>query len=128
MLISPHSASTVAAENGLITDLFIDNLRRWLAGPPLRNVYDRTAGYCQTGPTKGRERMAMTEARLPGRGGRRGRWAQRRTSPAGSGTRGRRSSRWPTSTPAALAAAAAEFAVPRTTPTTASCSTTRTST
>ena len=32
VIISPHSASTVAAENGLITDLFIDNLRRWLAG------------------------------------------------------------------------------------------------
>jgi phosphoglycerate dehydrogenase-like enzyme len=45
VLISPHSAATVAAENGLITDLFIDNLRRWTAGLPLRNVYDRTAGY-----------------------------------------------------------------------------------
>jgi phosphoglycerate dehydrogenase-like enzyme len=45
VLVSPHTASSVAAENGLITDLFIDNLRRWLAGTPLRNVYDRTAGY-----------------------------------------------------------------------------------
>ena len=45
MLISPHSASTVAAENALLTDLFIDNLGRWLAGAPLRNVYDRAAGY-----------------------------------------------------------------------------------
>jgi phosphoglycerate dehydrogenase-like enzyme len=45
VIISPHSAATVAAENGLITDLFIDNLRRWMAGRPLRNVYDRTAGY-----------------------------------------------------------------------------------
>ena len=45
VIISPHSASTVAAENGLITDLFTDNLRRWLAGQPLRNVYDRAAGY-----------------------------------------------------------------------------------
>jgi glyoxylate/hydroxypyruvate reductase len=45
VLISPHSASTVAAENRLLTDLFIDNLRRWLAGAPLRNVYDRAAGY-----------------------------------------------------------------------------------
>ncbi len=41
VLVSPHSASTVAAENRLLTDLFIDNLRRWLAGAPLRNVYDR---------------------------------------------------------------------------------------
>jgi phosphoglycerate dehydrogenase-like enzyme len=45
VLISPHSASTVEAENCLLTDLFIDNLRRWLAGAPLRNVYDRAAGY-----------------------------------------------------------------------------------
>jgi glyoxylate/hydroxypyruvate reductase A len=45
VLISPHSASTVAAENERLTDLFIDNLRRWLAGSELRNVYDRAAGY-----------------------------------------------------------------------------------
>jgi glyoxylate/hydroxypyruvate reductase A len=45
VLVSPHTASSVTAENGLITDLFIDNLQRWLAGAPLRNVYDRTAGY-----------------------------------------------------------------------------------
>jgi glyoxylate/hydroxypyruvate reductase len=45
VLVSPHTASSVAAENSLITDLFIENLRRWLAGTPLRNVYDRTAGY-----------------------------------------------------------------------------------
>jgi glyoxylate/hydroxypyruvate reductase len=45
VVISPHSASTVAAENELITGLFTDNLRRWLAGQPLRNVYDRAAGY-----------------------------------------------------------------------------------
>jgi glyoxylate/hydroxypyruvate reductase len=45
VIISPHSAATVAAENGLLTDLFIDNLHRWLAGRPLRNTYDRAAGY-----------------------------------------------------------------------------------
>jgi glyoxylate/hydroxypyruvate reductase len=45
VLISPHSASTVAAENELITDLFIDNLGRWLAGAPLRNVFDVSKGY-----------------------------------------------------------------------------------
>jgi glyoxylate/hydroxypyruvate reductase A len=45
VIISPHSAATVAAENGLITDLFMDNIRRWMAGRPLRNLYDRTAGY-----------------------------------------------------------------------------------
>jgi len=45
VIISPHSASTAAAENGLLTELFTDNLQRWLAGLPLRNVYDRAAGY-----------------------------------------------------------------------------------
>jgi len=45
VIISPHSASTVAAENHLLAELFTDNLQRWLAGRPLRNVYDRTAGY-----------------------------------------------------------------------------------
>jgi glyoxylate/hydroxypyruvate reductase A len=45
VVVSPHSASTVAAENRLLTGLFIDNLQRWLAGQPLRNVYDRAAGY-----------------------------------------------------------------------------------
>ena len=45
VIISPHSASTVADENRLITDLFTDNLRRWLNGEPLRNVFDRDAGY-----------------------------------------------------------------------------------
>ena len=45
VLISPHSASTVVAENELLTDLFIDNLGRWLAGAPLRNVFDTSKGY-----------------------------------------------------------------------------------
>src|SRR5258706_1285024 len=45
VIISPHSASTVPAENRLLTDLFIDNIRRWLAGEPLRNVFDTQAGY-----------------------------------------------------------------------------------
>lgn len=45
VIVSPHSAATVAAENRLLVDLFTDNLRRWLADEPLRNVYDRAAGY-----------------------------------------------------------------------------------
>ncbi len=45
VLVSPHSASTVSVENELITSLFIENLRRWLAGEPLRNTFDVTAGY-----------------------------------------------------------------------------------
>ena len=45
VLVSPHSASTVPDENRLLTDLFIDNLGRWLAAEPLRNVFDVRAGY-----------------------------------------------------------------------------------
>jgi glyoxylate/hydroxypyruvate reductase A len=45
VLVSPHSASTVATENDAIVDLFLDNLERFLAGRPLRNVYDRDRGY-----------------------------------------------------------------------------------
>jgi phosphoglycerate dehydrogenase-like enzyme len=45
VLVSPHSASTSDRENARITDLFCDNLRRWLAGEPLRNVLDPGAQY-----------------------------------------------------------------------------------
>jgi glyoxylate/hydroxypyruvate reductase A len=45
VLVSPHSASTAAAENALLTDLFLDNLHRYRAGQPLRNVYRRDLGY-----------------------------------------------------------------------------------
>nr|WP_246376279.1 D-2-hydroxyacid dehydrogenase [Conyzicola lurida] len=45
VIVSPHSASTVDAENGLITDIFVDNLRRYLDGAELAHVYERTAGY-----------------------------------------------------------------------------------
>jgi phosphoglycerate dehydrogenase-like enzyme len=45
VLISPHSASTVEGENGLIADIFIDNLRRFLDGLPMRNVFVAARGY-----------------------------------------------------------------------------------
>ena len=45
VLVSPHRASVVEAENGLIVELFVDNLRRYLAGEPLRNVYDAAREY-----------------------------------------------------------------------------------
>jgi len=45
VIISPHSASTAALENQLLTELFIDNLRRWLDGRTLRNLYRRADGY-----------------------------------------------------------------------------------
>jgi glyoxylate/hydroxypyruvate reductase A len=40
VLVSPHSASTVAGENDRIVDLFCENLHAYLAGRPLRNVLD----------------------------------------------------------------------------------------
>ena len=45
VLVSPHSASTSDRENGRITDLFCENLRRWRAGEPLKNVLDLDALY-----------------------------------------------------------------------------------
>ena len=38
VLISPHSASTSDRENLRITELFVDNLQRYLSGQQLRNV------------------------------------------------------------------------------------------
>jgi glyoxylate/hydroxypyruvate reductase A len=40
VLVSPHSASTSDRENARLTDLFCENLRRFLGGEPLRNVLD----------------------------------------------------------------------------------------
>jgi phosphoglycerate dehydrogenase-like enzyme len=40
VLVSPHSAAAVDTENARIVELFADNLRRYLAGEPLRNVVD----------------------------------------------------------------------------------------
>jgi glyoxylate/hydroxypyruvate reductase A len=45
VLISPHSASTVDAENRRIVDVFLANLQRYLDGLPLINRFDRTRGY-----------------------------------------------------------------------------------
>jgi phosphoglycerate dehydrogenase-like enzyme len=45
VIVSPHSASTIAEENEVLVELFIDNLARYLDGRPRRNVYDREAGY-----------------------------------------------------------------------------------
>jgi phosphoglycerate dehydrogenase-like enzyme len=45
VLVSPHSASTVAAENERIVALFCENLHRYLAGRPLLNVLDKELLY-----------------------------------------------------------------------------------
>lgn len=45
VLISPHSGSTSDKENARLTDLFCDNLRRFLNGEKLRNVLDPERMY-----------------------------------------------------------------------------------
>jgi len=45
VLVSPHSASTSNCENERLTDLFCDNIRRFLDGQPLRNVLDPALFY-----------------------------------------------------------------------------------
>lgn len=45
VLLSPHSASTVAGENAALADLFCENLRRYRRGEPLLNVFDRDRLY-----------------------------------------------------------------------------------
>jgi phosphoglycerate dehydrogenase-like enzyme len=45
VLVSPHSASTSDRENGRITDLFCENLRRFLAGEELLNRLDTEKLY-----------------------------------------------------------------------------------
>jgi len=45
VLVSPHSGSTSDRENARLTDLFCENLRRFLAGESLLNVLDIQALY-----------------------------------------------------------------------------------
>jgi glyoxylate/hydroxypyruvate reductase len=45
VLISPHSASTLATENRVLVDLFLRNLALFQAGKPLINRYDPVRGY-----------------------------------------------------------------------------------
>jgi phosphoglycerate dehydrogenase-like enzyme len=45
VFVSPHSASTVAAENGRIVGLFRENIRRYLDGRPLLNLLDKELLY-----------------------------------------------------------------------------------
>jgi phosphoglycerate dehydrogenase-like enzyme len=45
VIVSPHSASTVAAENRRIVDIFLDNLGRFLDGRHMRNRFELERGY-----------------------------------------------------------------------------------
>ncbi len=42
VIVSPHSASTVAAENSRLVDLFVENLRRYFDRQPLLNQFDHS--------------------------------------------------------------------------------------
>lgn len=45
VIVFPHSASTSTLENERLVDLFGDNLRRFMAGTPLRNVFEPERHY-----------------------------------------------------------------------------------
>jgi phosphoglycerate dehydrogenase-like enzyme len=45
VIVCAHSASTAYRENERITDLFCQNLRRYLDGEPLLNVFDHALGF-----------------------------------------------------------------------------------
>lgn len=45
VIISPHSASTVDMENTRLTEIFCDNLVRYINGEPMRNLLDKKSLY-----------------------------------------------------------------------------------
>ena len=45
VIIGPHSASTVEEENEKLTDIFVDNLQRYIEGRPFRNLLDKKVLY-----------------------------------------------------------------------------------
>ena len=45
LMISPHSSPSQDRYFDMVFDLFLENLRRYVAGTPLRNVIDLAKGY-----------------------------------------------------------------------------------
>src|SRR3989442_5558693 len=45
VIVSPHVSGFLASYDDRCTDLFAENLRRYLAGAPLLNLVDRAHGY-----------------------------------------------------------------------------------
>ena len=45
VIVTPHNGATTAATARRGVDIFVDNLRRFTTGAPLRNVVDKSAGY-----------------------------------------------------------------------------------
>ena len=48
VLVSPHMSGDVTGWRDELAEVFLDNLRRWCAGEPLRNIVDKTVGYVPT--------------------------------------------------------------------------------
>jgi phosphoglycerate dehydrogenase-like enzyme len=49
VIVSPHMSGDVVGWREELVELFTDNLARYRAGEPLRNVVDKTLGYVSTG-------------------------------------------------------------------------------
>lgn len=45
LIVSPHMSGDVKGSDALLISQFLDNLRRFLGGEPLRNVVDKSQGY-----------------------------------------------------------------------------------
>ena len=45
LVITPHIAGNTSGYTSLVVDLFSENIRRYLAGEDLLNVYDPEKGY-----------------------------------------------------------------------------------
>ncbi len=45
VIVTPHNGATTPATAQRSVEIFIDNLQRYVAGQPLRNIVDKSAGY-----------------------------------------------------------------------------------
>jgi phosphoglycerate dehydrogenase-like enzyme len=45
VIITPHNGATTFGTAQRSVEIFADNLKRFVAGEPLRNVVDKQAGY-----------------------------------------------------------------------------------
>jgi phosphoglycerate dehydrogenase-like enzyme len=45
VIVTPHNGATTPATAQRSVDIFVDNLQRYVAGQPLRNIVDKSAGY-----------------------------------------------------------------------------------
>lgn len=53
VIVSPHMSGDVVGWRSALTDQFVANLRRWIAGEPLDGVVDKQAGYARNGGADG---------------------------------------------------------------------------